>query len=103
MFMERALFCLEYESLEQVKMSRYLCIVKTGIRDLLANNGYKTLVEMHDHAKRIEIESETQTREKRQTSTLSQLVAKNFKSIGSRFGGQKGHTCNVCEKFHDGP
>ena len=65
MFMERALSCPKYVSLEQVKMSRYMSMRKDDIREFVSNNRYKTLTEMQEHAKRREIELETQTKEKR--------------------------------------
>lgn len=85
MFMGRALFCPEYASLKKVKMYRYMSILKTVIRVFIANNRYKTLAEMQDHAKRREIELEIHKKEKRQTSAPSHSTAKKFKPIGSRF------------------
>lgn len=53
-FMERALFCSEYESSKKVMMSRYLSILKTEIREFVANNRYKILAEMQGHARKRE-------------------------------------------------
>ena len=38
MFTERALYCLEYASSEQVKILWYLIILKTGIREFVSKN-----------------------------------------------------------------
>lgn len=46
MFTDRALFFPVYVSSEQVKMYRYLSILKTDIWDFISNNRYKTLAEM---------------------------------------------------------
>lgn len=59
-FMERALFCPECESSKIVMMSRYLSILKTDIREFVANNRYKILAVMQGHARKREIELDTQ-------------------------------------------
>lgn len=84
-------------------MSRYLSMLKTNIREFVSNNRYKKLAKTRDHARRKEIKLETQSREKRQTLAPSHPASKKFKPNGSRFGNQKGHTCNTCGKFHGGP
>lgn len=58
---------------------------------------------MQDYARWKEIKLEIQTNRKRQNPTPSQPAAKKYKSTSSRFGGQKGRTCNKCGKFHDRP
>lgn len=83
-------------------MSRYLSILKTDIREFVSNNRHKTLAKTQEHARRIEIELQTQTKDNRQTPAPSQLAAKRFKHTDSRFGGQKGPRCDKCGKSHEG-
>lgn len=64
MLTKRALLCPDYTSSEHVKMSRYLSVLKIGIREFVSNNRYKTLAEMQEHDRRMEIELETQMKEK---------------------------------------
>lgn len=103
MITKRTLFCHKYASSEQVKMSRYLSILNTNIKEFVSKNRYITLAKIQEHARRRGIELETQKKEKWQIPTPSHPTSKKFKSNGSRFGNQKGRTCNKCRKFHDGP
>ena len=62
MFTERALFCHEFVASEQAQMTQYLSMLKKEIHHLLSTQRYGTLVELHEAAKRWEIELEFQAR-----------------------------------------
>lgn len=83
-------------------MSWYLSIHKTNIRECVSSNRYKTMVEMEDHARKREIGSETQTKEKRQILATSQPATRRSKHIDSRYRRQKGPSSNMYGKTQEG-
>lgn len=77
-------------------------MLKTEIRAFISNNKYQTLAKMQLHARKREIELETQKNEKRRTSAPSHLATKKFKPADSRSGGKRGPRCNKFLKSHEG-
>ena len=57
MFTERAMFCLEFAS-EQARMTRYLSMLKTDIRQFVATQRCDTLLDLQEAARRRELEIE---------------------------------------------
>ena len=45
-FIEKALFCPEYASFEQVQMSQYLSMLKTETYEFVSTQQYQTLFEL---------------------------------------------------------
>lgn len=95
-------FFPEYASSEKVEMFRYLSMLKIDIREFVSNNRYKTLSKIQEHARRRELELETQRTGKRQIPALSRPTMKKFKPDKSRSGGQRGPRCNKCGMSHEG-
>lgn len=71
MFTKRALFCLEFENVEQGHMLRYLIMLNTDTRQFMSTQRYSTLDEFQDSTKRQDIKIETQTRERHQAPVQS--------------------------------
>ena len=71
MFHDSSMFCLEYASTKQERMTRYLSMLKKDIREFVTNSQYRTLVGLQyrtlvglqSNARRREIELKLQVRE----------------------------------------
>ena len=69
-------------------MTRYLSMLKTDIHQFVATHRCDTLLELHEAARKREIEIELHLREQRQAPTQSQPAPKRSKTVDSRAGGQ---------------
>lgn len=76
MFTERALFRPEFAASDLAKMTQYLSMLKTDIRQFVSTLRYGTLMELQEATRSREIELHLQTRERRQASVQSQPVVK---------------------------
>ncbi|KAL4555554.1 hypothetical protein LXL04_038176 [Taraxacum kok-saghyz] len=64
-FNEMALFCPKYAADEEMKMTRYVSMLRTEIREFVTATSFTTLAALIEAARRREIELETQARKKR--------------------------------------
>ena len=87
MFTERVMFCPEF-AFEQVRMTRYLSMLKTDIRQFVATLHCDTLLDLQEATRRCELEIELQLREQRQATKQSQSAPKWSKTADSRSEGQ---------------
>ncbi|KAL4583398.1 hypothetical protein LXL04_007969 [Taraxacum kok-saghyz] len=62
-FKEREMFCPEYAATEAMKVARYKTMLKTQIREFVANTNYPTLDDLVDAARRRELEVMVQAAE----------------------------------------
>lgn len=82
-FIERALFFLEYAASEQVLMYCYLSMLKTDIHEFVLTQMYSHLSELQSFAQRRDLEIETPKKEKRKAPVQTQLALKQFKPTDS--------------------
>ena len=64
-FREMALFCPEYTATEEMKMTRYLSMLRDDIREFVSAVGRNSLAEMIEAARRREIELELQGKKRK--------------------------------------
>ena len=69
-FNEMALFCPQYAANEEMKMARYMEMLRTNIREFIVASPCTTLAALMEAARRREIELETQIRKRKMTQGI---------------------------------
>ncbi|KAI3701002.1 hypothetical protein L2E82_45643 [Cichorium intybus] len=95
-FNERALFFPKYAATEKMRMTRYLAMLRTDIREFVSAARHQTLNDTIAAARAQELELENQQRQKRQAPTQSHPPSKKHK--GGDQGRPEGHYARDCRQ-----
>ncbi|KAI3679919.1 hypothetical protein L2E82_50899 [Cichorium intybus] len=102
-FNERALFCPEFAATERMRMTRYLAMLRTDIREFVSAARHQTLTDMIAAVRAQELELETQQKQKRPAPTQTQQVSKKFRGADQGKQGQRSQgKCGKCGRNHEG-
>ena len=85
-FTEMALFCPQYAANEEMKVTRYLDVLRTDIREFVITMPFTTLAALMQAARRRELELETQARKRKAVQVVApvSMSAKKSKSCDLR-------------------
>ena len=92
-FIELARFCPMYAANEEMKISRYLGMLKEDIREIVSANHYTTLAEVMEAARRRELFLASSTAGKRKEASSSEVHTSSHskkKRFDTRYGKKKG-------------